>query len=116
LVLVVALVPEFGLTGAAISTLVASIANNFLVLFVVRTRLGIRWWDRRYLRWIAPGGLATACGAAALRYAHPSSALELAAVLAAIYVTFGATTMVQGLHDDDRELIVLARKNLGLAA
>jgi O-antigen/teichoic acid export membrane protein len=116
LVLLVVLVPMFGLVGAAISTLAAAAANNSMALFIVRSRLKIRWWDRRYLRWIVPGTCAIALGAAAYRFWYPSSALSLGAILVAMYAVFGALTLVQGLHDDDRELIALARKNMGLSA
>ncbi len=116
LVLLVVLVPLFGLPGAALSTLAGSAANNSLALYLVRSRLKIHWWDRRYLRWIAPGILAIGAGVAALWLLQPSSAFVLAAVLLAMYAAFGGMTWLQGLHDDDREMIALVRKNLGFSA
>jgi O-antigen/teichoic acid export membrane protein len=115
LLLLVVLVPFFGLAGAALSTLAGSIANNSLALLLVHARLKIRWWDRRYLRWVLPAVLTIAGAVLALRVLIPSSAFALAAILLAMYAIFGGVTLAQGLHDDDRELIALARRNLGLS-
>jgi len=110
--LLAVLVPAFGLLGVAFSVLSNSIAHNVWTLLIVRTRLRIRWWDKRYLSWLAPGAAVLAVGWLAPRVIEPSTALALAIDLGAMYATFAGVSLLQGLHEDDRELIAHVRRQL----
>ena len=47
-----ALIPAFGLTGVAVAYALAVVFMNVALMILVRRKLGIRWWDRRYLEWL----------------------------------------------------------------
>jgi hypothetical protein len=113
----VLLVPLFGLTGAATSIAAGVVYQNAAALVIAYRRLGIRWWDSRYLRWIPPA-VATALGGLAIHHwadAHHGPWF-LASALASMYVFFHAISLMLGLHEDDKRLLSLFRERLGFVA
>ena len=110
--LLVVLVPAYGLLGVALSVLANAIAHNVWTFLIVRKNLRINWWDRRYLGWVGPAAAMFAVGLLAARNVQTWNALLLALTLIAMYVTFAGVSLIQGLHSDDRELIALVRRQL----
>jgi len=113
----VLLVPLIGLTGAAISIAAGVVYQNAAALVIAHRRLGIRWWDERYLRWILPA-VATALGGFAIDHWADGQAGSwlLAGALACMYVMFYGVSLLWGLHEDDKELLNLFRERLGFGA
>ena len=111
----VVLVPNFGLTGAAAAITISIVFQNVAALLTARSKLGIRWADRRYLGWIAPFATAflVAVGALMLGPQKPGAGL-LVLYLVLLYGVFHGASMAQGLHEDDRELLAHLRTKLGL--
>jgi O-antigen/teichoic acid export membrane protein len=111
-ILLLILVPMFGLFGVALCVFANSIANNAWTLLLVRAKLDIRWWNRRYISWVLPA-LATASIGLLLSASNASwNAAELALALASLYASFAVVSLLQGLHEDDRELIALVKTRL----
>jgi len=104
------LVPTLGLTGAALSVLANSLGHNSWTLLIVRNKLDIRWWDRRYLRWVAPAAISAFVGVVAGAIVQAWNAPMLLLTLVGMYGAFAAITLLQGLHDDDRALIAHLKK------
>lgn len=111
-VLLCLLVPAFGLMGAAVSLLASSLVHNSWTLYLVRARLGVRWWHSRYLGWLAPTVTVAAVAIALTRLIHVWTAPRLALALLAFYAIALAITLARGLHDDDRMLIALVGRRL----
>jgi O-antigen/teichoic acid export membrane protein len=111
-ILLLMLVPMFGLLGVALCVLANSIANNSWTLLLVRTKLEIRWWNRRYLSWTLPAIAAGGVGVLLSTLVASWNVVGLALALAGMYASFVAVSLLQGLHDDDRELISLVRTRL----
>lgn len=112
----VLLVPPYGLTGAAVVIAISTIFQNLVALISARKALGIRWADPRYIRWLAPLALSLAAGTGAAMFgpADPGATL-LALYLVMLYGIFHGVSLLQGLHEDDRELLRHLRAKLGLA-
>jgi O-antigen/teichoic acid export membrane protein len=111
-VMLVLLVPAYGLVGVALGFLVNSVVHNAWTLLVVRTRLQIRWWDRRYVSWIAPTSAMCIVGFVAVRIIQIWTVSGLVLCLVALYATFASVSFLQGLHSDDRELIAHVKRQL----
>ena len=112
----VMLVPCFGLIGAAIVIAVSTIFQNLMALLLAKRTLGLIWADPRYLRWLAPlaASLAAGIGMAMLGPSSPSATF-LALYLVILYGIFHGVSLLQGLHEDDRELLRHLRAKLGVA-
>jgi O-antigen/teichoic acid export membrane protein len=111
-VLLAVLVPAYGLLGVAMSILANAILHNIWTLQIVRTKLQIRWWDRRYLSWVAPAVTVGVISLLAVRAIQTWSVPGLVFGLAAMYAAFSGVSYLQGLHSDDRELIAHIRRQL----
>lgn len=104
------LIPAFGVVGVGLAVLLGNAVNKGAAIWLVKERLGIPWYDKRFRGWILPS-LAATTVLVALRtvptqqYGLIEQAvyLVLAAVLA--YTAFFAVNLAVGLHEDDRELI-----------
>lgn len=110
------LVPMFGLAGAALAISSAVVFINIAEYLAAKKQIALRWSDRRYLRWIAPALAACAAGLAARLYG-PSQAgpVWLITYLALLYGVFHGVSLLQGLHEDDRELLGHLRAKLGMS-
>lgn len=111
----VVLVPGFGLTGAAVAITISIVFQNLVALWAARSKLGIRWADRRYLGWIVPfaASFLVAVGALMLGPQKPGAGL-LVLYLVLLYGVFHGVSLARGLHEDDRELLSHLRTKLGL--
>ena len=98
------LIPLFGLNGAAFAYAISSVFTNLTLIILIRRELGVRWWDRRYLEWLAQCGAALGMGLAAT-FLGPLNAAALLICLLCMYVATIAVTFLRGLHEDDKELL-----------
>lgn len=104
------LIPLFGLAGAGLAALFGAIVNNAVAIRLVKSRLGISWYDPRFRGWILP----SVAAAAVLLATRPllsgldTLGTQAAGLVAAVLVAYGvfcAVNLASGLHEDDRELI-----------
>lgn len=111
----VVLVPYSGLTGAAIVIATSTIFINLAAFSYARKSLGLRWFDPRYLRWLAPLAASLAAGIVAVKLGSPDPrAALLMLYLVLLYGVFHGVSLAQGLHEDDRELLAHLRVKLGM--
>lgn len=100
-----ALIPAFGLTGVAVAYALAVVFMNVALMILVRQKLGVRWWDRRYLEWLLQC-VAVFAVASIARYLLTSlNAAELAACLIAMYAAAVGASFLRGVHEDDKQLL-----------
>ena len=107
------LVPRYGLDGVVAMTAFDIISQNIVAYVVARRMLGLRWYDRRYLLWVMPGLLVVAMGE--LIKSHWQGGLgvfSLMWVLVLFYMVFFAVSLLQGLHEDDRNFLVHVGKRI----
>jgi O-antigen/teichoic acid export membrane protein len=100
----VALVPMWGIIGAAVAAAITNIGMNAWNLIEVRRALALSPYNRSYFRLI-PGTVVMALGALAVaRYSRllRHDWLAVGAALGVAYVAFTATTLAVGLEADDR--------------
>ncbi len=101
----VLLVPGLGLEGVALTLAASVVFNNGMALWIARQRLGLRWADARYRRWIAPTLAALVVAIGFRAFAPDAGAVMLLAALILLYAAFHGVSLLQGLHKDDRELL-----------
>lgn len=109
------LVPMFGLVGVACVITGSVVFINIAEYWVAKKAVQLRWSDRRYLRWIAPT-LASCIVGLTTKWYGPAEVgpVLLGAYLVALYGAFHAVSLLQGLHDDDRELLNYLLDKLGV--
>lgn len=102
------LVPLFGLSGAAAAVLLGQLFIKVSEYRVTHQAIGLRWYDQRFRRWVLPlvallllSAVTTATGM--------RSPLILLAWLPVFYLVSFALAVLQGLHEDDRALLVALR-------
>jgi len=107
------LVPSFGLAGAAWTISASVVFINLAEFYVARKKMGLRWSDARYWRWIMPASVSVAVGIALNQFgpAHVGVAL-LGAYVLLLYALFHVLSFAQGIHDDDRDLFLNLRAKL----
>ncbi len=98
-------VPEYGLIGAAGVLTAGILFTNGTALYLAKKHIQLRWWDRRYLKWVMPTVAACATGMILLSLEPRPGPFGLLACLVALYIVFHGVSILQGLHDDDRELL-----------
>ncbi|MBT6757533.1 MAG: oligosaccharide flippase family protein [Candidatus Jacksonbacteria bacterium] len=109
----VIMVPEYGLVGAALAISVGVIINNLTSMWAIRKKLGMHWGDQRYWRWIFPIAMCISASALALYYGpQQPGALVLLLYLVILYALFNGVSLIQGLHEDDKELLGHLRDKL----
>ncbi len=100
------LVFPLGALGVGITLLVTMTCTNLLTLQLAATRLQLRWYDPRFLRWAGPAILAVLPALALDWLQMPLPATGLASMLVVTYVVFFAShLLLHGLADDDREVV-----------
>ncbi len=99
------LIPFFGLTGVALAYALAVVFMNVALIILVQQKLGVRWWDRRYLEWLLQCVAAFAVASIALYLLTPLNVAELAACLIAMYAAAVGATFLRGWHEDDKQLL-----------
>jgi O-antigen/teichoic acid export membrane protein len=101
-----ALIPDFGMIGAAIGAAAAILTENTATLIFVRRRLG--FWPYNLVFWkpLAAGLLAAALAyAVKVLLALPGLLLTVGAVAAVFGISFLALLLLFGLNDTDREFL-----------
>lgn len=114
--LCVALVPRFGITGAAVAAAASVAITNVWALFSVHRRLGLFPYDRSFVKLLMPAAVT-----ATILFLLRSAGREFAtswpiAVFAVIlaYVAFFAILFLQGLDVEDSRLIRAAWNKIAL--
>ena len=103
----VALIPHWGIIGAAVAAAITNVGMNMWNLLEVRKALGISPYNRGYYRLIVPLFCMIAATVvlrmSASRFHHDW--LSLAVTLIVAYIVFGGATVMVGLDADDRMII-----------
>ena len=112
--LLLALVPHWGLPGVGIVILVVTLFSNLSALVVAWRSIGLWWWSKRYTHWILPS-IVTTVLSLVVRHFLPTSPYVLAVCLGVMYVGFhGVFILVHGFNEDDREVVRAILKKLPL--
>jgi hypothetical protein len=90
--------------GVGIATASGTIFINVASMILVRGKPGLRWWNARFLGWLAPTTASIGVGVAILHAGIDFGAV-LVVTLIGIYASFGLVLFVQGFNDDERDLI-----------
>jgi O-antigen/teichoic acid export membrane protein len=110
--LMVGLTPLFGLVGVAVATAAQSIFINIAVMWLLRTSLRLRWWNQRYIGWLAPTFASIIVAGVVFYSGAAYGAMLLGATLVAVYLSFGTVVLLQGLNEDERDLLIYLKKRL----
>ena len=111
-----ALVPSFGLVGAAWTISASVVFINLAELYVARKKIGLRWSNARYWRWIVPASVSVAVAIALNQFGPAQVGVALlGAYVLLLYALFHVLSFAQGIHDDDRDLFLHLRAQLHLA-
>jgi O-antigen/teichoic acid export membrane protein len=104
-----ALVPRFGMTGAALASAITVATNNLWSMAAVRRRLNLFPYDAGYLKLALPTLFCGAILAGLSRgFATPYSSWRIAGLgLICAYVSFLGTLFSFGLDGDDRQIAQL---------
>ena len=111
-----ALTPLFGLIGVAVACATAIIVQNITILLLVRRKLHVQWWERRYLEWLPQAAGSIMIAIAILVMRMPVNAVELAVSLPAMYAAAIGTIFLRGWHEDDKELFLHVERTIRSAA
>jgi len=102
----IALTPIFGLMGVVLVTASAMLYVNIAEYVALRRESSMRWFDRRYLRWVMPLLVSATVGVVAKEYGPIDVGPVLLVVyLVGLYLIFHGLSFIQGLHDDDKEIL-----------
>ena len=111
-ILLLAIVPVFGLYGLGATVVIVLVFSNASALIVAWKSLGLQWWDGKYKAWCLPSvltvlaGLGVHCWVALNMY-------SLAASLPLLYLVFhGAYILIHGFNPEDREVLDAIRAKL----
>ena len=112
LMLLLALVPRYGMLGAAVATSGTFGALFMLGLVQVRRRLGLWPYDRRYIKGLIAGlgSFVALYWLSQMPFSQPL--LGLAVLTLASVGAFGGLLLAQGLDDEDKEFMGLIRSRL----
>lgn len=106
LALSVALVPSFGIVGAAVASAVSVVIVNSVTLTTVRRRLGYVPYNRAYLKPLAAGLLAsTGLLALDLTLPLPDGIITLAVLGPLFGLSFAGALLALGLTASDKEML-----------
>lgn len=104
------LVPDHGINGAAMATMVGTIVLFGGAALEVRRRLDLWPYDRRYAKGAA-ATLAAAAAALVVRVVHLGGPMQRVAVTAVLSISvFIVVLRAVGLDDEDREVLRLVRR------
>lgn len=110
--LLLILIWYFGLIGAAVAISARTLFLKTAIMALVKWKLRLRWWDRRYAAWLPQAGAGAALCLLALYLRPDIGSVGLLATLGGMYLLALAVNLVLGLHADDRELLGHMRKRL----
>ena len=112
LLLNVALVPQFGLNGAALSSAIAVSSIFLFGLLAVRRKLGLWPYDRRYRKGLLAAALTIGALVVLQQLLIDSAFLQLLATGLVSVGVFGSTLILLGLDQEDKEFVRLLRRRL----
>jgi O-antigen/teichoic acid export membrane protein len=115
-ILLVLLVPNFGLTGVAVTFAVEYVLSAAYTVSLIRRRLGMRWANRRFARWILPGAATIFAGVGMHFMEAVSGPVTLGLAFFTMYALHVGVSLIQGLHDDDKTLLLHIRNKITGAA
>lgn len=106
------LAPTFGLIGVAIASAISATFINFAIMLMLRRRLALRWWNRRFLGWLLPSCAAGAVGLGFDYLWTGAGPIALAVILVCMYAAFAIVLLLQGINDDEKDLLRYLRDRL----
>jgi O-antigen/teichoic acid export membrane protein len=104
-ILMFVLTPFFGARGMAVAVAIGSILLGTTLIVDAHRKLGLHWWDNRFWKWFIPAVLTILVALVILNTGLPSGAVALGGYLALLYIVFFGVGLIQGLHEDDMELL-----------
>ena len=105
LLLLLVLVPYFAIVGAAVAIAAGIVSLKVAMMLIDRWKLDLHWRDRRFLAWLPQGGANIVLAVLASHVLAAPGAVELFAMLVAMYAVALVANLAWGLHQDDRELL-----------
>ena len=103
-VLLFVLIPHFGLVGAAIAIASSILFVNLGTMFLVKRKLNLHWWDKRYRAWLPQAGANLLLVLLVCYLPLNLGAIELLMLLATMYALALFVSIPFGMHEDDRDL------------
>lgn len=103
--IMVGLVPLFGLNGVGISVLFGIAYSNIAAIYEAKNEFYFKWWNQNFIQWMIP--LAASVGFSLLVRLNMNgiSKIGLAGILVTVYFIFhGSQILIYGLNQDDREI------------
>jgi O-antigen/teichoic acid export membrane protein len=110
--LMVILVPPLGAVGAAVAIAAGRLFINVCAMLTAWQRLKLRWRSRRFLGWLLPGSAILVMGAGIRLMDVDAGGVGLAAILVAMYAVFFGVSLLQGLSEEDADLLRHLRDEL----
>lgn len=109
------LIPILGLVGMALAMSAGILFINMAEYVVARRHINLRWWNRRYFGWVMPVVAASLVGVMTKVHGQvDAEPMQLLAYLVLLYAVFHGVSMLQGLHQDDKEMLRQIGIRLGL--
>ena len=109
---IVTLVPLFGIVGIALSSAISTIVANVWALRVSKSKLSIRWFSRRYLRWLVPSVIGAGLLLLTAHTMPGDTKWWLCLEFVVCFIGFHLTYLLSGVCDEDRELVAMVRGRL----
>jgi O-antigen/teichoic acid export membrane protein len=109
--ILVVLVPFYGLPGVGLSVFFGTVYPNLAALYVAKKNLKLKWWDRNFNKWILPA-ISTVLLASLFSWKFDgmgNAGLFFTLVMA--YIVFHSVQLFfYGMNDDDREVYGMVSK------
>lgn len=107
------LIPRWGVLGAAVATLLSTATINLARVVEVWVLERVQPYDRSFLKPVAAGLAAAACGAALIVWVPaPTNLLEIAGIAILITAVYAAASWLLGIAPEDREVIAKVVRRL----
>lgn len=111
-ILLLAIVPIFGLYGLGVTVVGVLVFSNLSALVVARKSLDLNWWDAKYRAWFLPAALTVVAGVGVYCWVD-LNAYSLVASLPLLYLIFhGVYILIHGFNPEDREVLDAVRAKL----
>ncbi|HEV2630183.1 MAG TPA: oligosaccharide flippase family protein [Pseudolabrys sp.] len=104
-VLYCVLIPQLAVVGAAITIAAGVVFANVTTVWLVKRRIGLHWWDKRYIAWLPQAAGSLLLAYAGLHLPVSFGAVGLIVMLTAMYAISAAINLLTGLHQDDRDFL-----------
>jgi len=111
-ILLLAIVPVFGLNGIGLIVILGILVINVSALILAWKFTGLHWWNAKYNAWCLPAALAISVAWVA-NYWGALNVYGLVALLPLLYLVFhGSYILIHGLSSEDREICYAIRSKL----